>query len=364
MSPARGRDFAVALAAASLPLLPLGCLAAQQTHRSYVCYRADASPTIDGRLDDPAWHAAPWSEPFVDIMGDDAPAPSLATRFTMLWDDDFLYVAARLAEPHVWATLTERDVPVFHDDDFEIFLDPDGDTHQYYEIEINALGTVWDLFLVRPYRDGGPAITAWDIRELRSAVMVDGTLNDPSDIDRGWSVELAIPWPSIVEAAPGRRRPQHGEQWRFNFSRVDWDLHVIDGVYRKRVDTVTGKPLPERNWVWSPQGAVDMHMPEQWGFIQFSRLPVATGTDAFREDVDVPVRQALRAVYRAQRAYRSRVGAYATSLDELDVISLASAVRREIVLTATPVLYQASLPSRAGVGAWHIRDDGKVWRTQ
>ena len=75
----------------------------------------------------------------------------------MLWDDDFFYIAAALEEPHVWATLTEHDSVIFQDPDFEVFLDPDGDNHSYYEIEINALGTVWDLRLVKPYRDGGPA---------------------------------------------------------------------------------------------------------------------------------------------------------------------------------------------------------------
>ena len=25
----------------------------------------------------------------------------------------------------------------------------------------------------------------------------------------------------------------------------------------------------EDNWVWSPQGLVDMHVPERWGVVQF-----------------------------------------------------------------------------------------------
>ena len=56
----------------------------------------------------------------------------------MLWDDQFFYVGAELEEPHVWATLTERDSVIFHDNDFEVFIDPDGDTHLYYELEMNA----------------------------------------------------------------------------------------------------------------------------------------------------------------------------------------------------------------------------------
>lgn len=299
----------------------------------------------------------------MDILGEAAPTPSLETRVSMLWDDDYLYVGAMLEEPHLWATLTERDARIFDDDDFEIFLDPDGDTHHYYEIEINALGTVWDLFLVKPYRDGGPAISAWDIRGLHSAVAADGTVNDPSDTDRGWTVELAIPWQAITETAPGHRRPQPGDQWRVNFSRVDWQVRVVDGGYQKAVDPASRRPLAERNWVWSPQSAVNMHMPERWGFVQFSDLPAGHGTESFVDDVDEPVRRMLRAVYHAQRAYRSETGAYARSLQELELPGFEPSVSGTIEVEATARQYTASLPSRHGIGWWHIRDDGRVWRT-
>jgi len=43
----------------------------------------------------------------------------------MLWDDECLYIAAEMEEPHLWATLTEHDSIIFHDNDFEVFLDPD-----------------------------------------------------------------------------------------------------------------------------------------------------------------------------------------------------------------------------------------------
>ena len=117
----------------------------------------------------------------------------------------------------------QRDAVIFQDHDFEVFLDPGGDTHEYYELEVNALGTAWDLFLVKPYRDGGPALHAWDIAGLRVGVDVRGTLNRPGDRDEGWTVELALPWETLREAAPGRRAPRDGEQWRLNFSRVAVD---------------------------------------------------------------------------------------------------------------------------------------------
>ena len=238
--------------------------------RNYICYRAGDPLEIDGHLDEAAWLAFDWSDDFVDIEGDIRPAPRWRTRVKMLWDDTYLYIGAELEEPHVWGTITQRDAVIFKDNDFEVFIDPDGDTYNYYELEINALGTVWDLFLPKPYRDGGKAVDAWDIEGLQAAVHIQGTINDPSDRDDLWTVELAFPWSALTEHAPGKRAPRGGERWRINFSRVQWRLGVIDGAYRKLTDPDSGEPLAEDNWVWSPQGAVNMHMPEMWGIVEFS----------------------------------------------------------------------------------------------
>ena len=238
--------------------------------RHYICYRASEPLEIDGYLNEAAWLASDWSEDFIDIEGDVHPAPRWRTRVKMLWDDTHLYIGAQLEEPDVWGTITQRDAVIYKDNDFEVFIDPDGDTYNYYELEVNALGTVWDLFLPKPYRDGGKAVDSWDIEGLQAAVHVQGTINDPSDRDDLWTVELAFPWSALTEHAPGKRVPRTGERWRVNFSRVQWQLEVVDGVYRKLADPDTGEPLPEDNWVWSPQGAVNMHMPEMWGVVEFS----------------------------------------------------------------------------------------------
>jgi hypothetical protein len=94
-------------------------------------------------------------------------------------------------------------------------------------------------------------------------VHVDGTLNDPSDSDRSWSVELAIPWTTLGEAAHRPAPPRVGDTWRMNFSRVEWQTRVVDGRYQKVPAT------PEDNWVWSPQGVINMHLPQRWGFVKF-----------------------------------------------------------------------------------------------
>lgn len=206
----------------------------------------------------------------------------------MLWDDTYFYVGAELEEPHIWATLTEHDSVIFQDNDFEVFIDPDGDNHQYYEYEINAYGTDWDLRLVKPYRDGGPALNEWEIPGLKKAVHVAGTINDPTDTDSRWTVELAFPWAVLAEFSKVPSPPRPGDQWRVNFSRVQWDTTIDEGRYVK----VPGRP--EHNWVWSPQGAIDMHRPEMWGYVQFEET-----MSTFREDPDWEVKCALIEAYRA-----------------------------------------------------------------
>jgi len=237
--------------------------------QGYPCQRIAHEIVIDGKLDEAIWSAAPWTRPFVDIEGDIRPDPRHETRARMLWDDTYFYVAAQMDEPHLWATLRERDSVIYYDNDFEVFIDPDGDSHLYTEIELNAFNTVWDLLLIKPYRNGGPAIHAWDIPGLRTAVHLDGSVNDPSDTDRGWSVEIAIPWAVLKETTSTACPPNPGDRWRVNFSRVQWQLETVDGAYRKMTDPLTGKSLPENNWVWSQQRVIAMHEPEHWGIVEF-----------------------------------------------------------------------------------------------
>lgn len=70
------------------------------TPRGYVSYYTETPPQIDGRLDDPAWRDDVWTAPFVDIEGARKPAPRYSTRAAIRWDEDNLYVAAYLEEPH------------------------------------------------------------------------------------------------------------------------------------------------------------------------------------------------------------------------------------------------------------------------
>jgi hypothetical protein len=329
---------------AQMPVVPAGQLEAVPfAPREHVCYRASQPPAIEGNR---------------------KPSPRFATRVKMLWDASYLYVAANMEEPDVWATLTDRDSIVYNDNDVEVFIDPDGDTHNYYEIEVNPLGTVFDLLLPRPYRNGGPPIIAWDVAGLKLGIDVRGTLNHPGDRDQGWTVEMALPWQVLREAAPGKRPPRPGDQWRVNFSRVEWKAEVVGGRYRRPIDPATGKPAAADNWTWSPQGTIDMHQPERWGYVQFSDLAAGKATEAFVEDPNEAVKWALRRLYYRQRSFRAEHGQYANTLGEL----AASDVRVEggnltASLGTTASLYEITAPG-AGGATVHISQDGRTWITR
>jgi hypothetical protein len=275
----------------------------------------------------------------------------------MVWDDTYLYIAAELVEPNLWATMKEHDTVLFHENDFEFFIDPNGDNHEYYEFEINALGTGWDLLLPRPYKDGGKAVNNWEIAGLKSAVHLDGTLNVMTDTDRGWSVELAVPWKALGELARVPSPPGDGQQWRVNFSRVEWALETSTGAYR---------PVPgrrEHNWVWSPQGLVDMHRPETWGYVQFSTA--RAGSVTFAPDPTLTARRWLHQVYYAQRDYRQANGRWASAFDALHVAPPAAGSGLSApMLQVTGSLFQASVALRLGDGRtqqWNIRQDSLIW---
>jgi hypothetical protein len=325
--------------------------------RGYVCYRATSPVTVDGRLDDGAWRDAPWTDDFVDIEGDRKPRPALRTRAKMLWDDSYFYIGAELVEPQLWATITQHDAVIFHENDFEFFIDPNGDNHEYYELEINALGTVWDLLLPRPYKDGGKALNNWEILGLKSAVHLDGTLNVVTDTDRGWSVELAVPWSALGELAWRASPPADGDQWRVNFSRVQWALEVSNGAYRKT------QGRSENNWVWSPQHVVNMHRPEKWGYVQFSAG--RPGSVAFRPDAALPARRWLHEVYYAQIAFRQKNTRWGNSLEELRVAVPSDGLLTAAVLHVAGSQFEASVRLRREGGKserWSIRQDALVTR--
>ena len=253
----------------------------------YVAYRTATKPQIDGRLDEYVWKNAPRSPRFKDMIYGEETIHD--TRAAVLWDDEYLYIAYWIEESDLQATLTERDAPIYQNNDVEFFIaGRDG----YYEFEINSFGTIYEVlfFWEDAYKAGnyetieglavdqpgsqpfngvgyknhprGPRIGffQWDLPGLRTAVFLDGTINDSSDRDRGWTVELAIPWEGLEVLAMADKRslpPEDHDVWRMDFSRFN--------QYKEAP--------PSRDpggWVWSPHGTWDSHVPECFTYIHFS----------------------------------------------------------------------------------------------
>jgi hypothetical protein len=257
----------------------------------YICYRATEPIEINGDLTKPVWANAPRSPRFVDVVNG-RPA-LLDTRAAALWDDDYLYIGFWLDEPSVEAAMAERDSPVFYENDIEVFIDG-GDT--YYEFELNALNTIYEVFFIwqDAYQRGGRfdvpefdlfngrgisfggnfdragrafwrgahprglrwAFPDWDLPGLKTAVNIDGTINDPTDVDRGWTVELAFPWSGMTWLANGRSLPPtDGDIWRLLFAR-----------YQKL--NLLGQEI-STGWTWNRVGSIDNHAPECFTVLHF-----------------------------------------------------------------------------------------------
>ncbi|ASZ10178.1 carbohydrate-binding family 9-like protein [Chitinophaga pendula] len=320
----------------------------------YTCQRTNAPLTIDGKGEETAWRQAAWTLDFQDIESSKKPFPNLRTRVKMLWDDQYLYLLADIEEPHIWARLQQHDTIIYHDNDFEVFIDPDGDTHQYYELEINAYNTVMDLFMPRPYRNGGNALLNWDAKGVRTAVHINGTINNPSDIDKGWSVEIAIPFHTLgfYNQSPA---PRDGQLWRINFSRVQWDTDIRNGQYIKRQQA-------EHNWVWSPQGIIDMHAPEKWGYLHFSRTPAGTTAPVFRLPEEALISKYLWQVYYGQQTYRRKQHRFATQLSALNIPATITDNGKtyQLTLEAIKDQYTATLQGGNMRDKISINQEGKI----
>lgn len=260
---------------------------------TYIAYKTREKIVIDGKLNEKAWELAPKSPRFVDIITGE---PAIYdTRCAVLWDDEYLYIGYWVEEPFVQATYTERDSLLFNENNVELFVDG-GDT--YYELEINALNTIYEVFFIwkdaykkdgkydvpefnlyerEAYTFGGNhdrqgphfwkgthprglryAFTDWDFPGLVTAVHVDGKINDPTHVDKGWTVELALPWEGMKWLANGRPLPpKDGDEWRFQFSRYE-KLHGLNG------------PPQNVGWAWDPAGSDDNHRPEKFTPVTFS----------------------------------------------------------------------------------------------
>ncbi|MFQ6133364.1 MAG: carbohydrate-binding family 9-like protein, partial [Armatimonadota bacterium] len=187
--------------------------------RTYEARRAAQELTIDGHLEEAAWHRVVMTEHFTNIFHPELPEPS-ATQVKALYDDDHLYFSLRARDTDIWATKTERDQPLWEEEVLEVYLDPDGDGRDYAEFEINALGTIIDLLIPQAGdQRNWEKCAQWNCQGLETGVRVFGTVDDPTDRDRGWTAEMAIPRAALPGMPAAPLGP--GDELRVQFFRIE-----------------------------------------------------------------------------------------------------------------------------------------------
>lgn len=215
----------------------------------YVAKRVSRPPKVDGVLDDEAWKAA---APVVLRGSLDGRSLELRTQARLVWDDSSLYVAFEVEDPDVWGTYKERDQPLYEQEVVEVFLDANGDGRTYNELQVSPHNVIFDAYF--PARRQGMDL-GWD-SGVKTAVQVRGTLDDASDKDEGWTVELQVPVARLAEVP--HVPPRKGDRWRFN-------LYRLEHRGRRQVE----------GHAFSPLFVGDFHALPRFGWLVFDRPSMA-----------------------------------------------------------------------------------------
>ncbi len=223
----------------------------------YTCYRAVDKIVLDGKLREKSWKKAPGTGNF--MMYDGKQQSPLSTTAKLVWDDQALYVAFECEDPDIYATFEQRDEALYNQDVVEVFIMRQNNTEGHYvEYEVSPRGTVFDQYLTTP----DTAKLEWTSEALGVGAVVAGTLNKPADGDKGYTIEIRIPFADIYGAEGVS--PEDGTEIRVNLYRMDYST-----------PEEIGKAGADRTFItWSPTGEAKFHQPDKFGVITFRRSPV------------------------------------------------------------------------------------------
>lgn len=188
----------------------------------FECRWAEGKIVIDGKADEPAWGKAQVIDQFgLPWLGDEARPPKTATKARLLWDRDYVYFFAEMQDSDIYADVTEHDGMTWDNDVFELFFKPKDDQPGYYEFQVNAAGTIMDMFLPRRGSGGYRRFKSDGVFHIDAKVSLAGTLNRWEDQDTGWSVEGRIAWKDFQRTGG---RPAEDDRWKFALCRYDYSV--------------------------------------------------------------------------------------------------------------------------------------------
>ncbi|SHE81840.1 Carbohydrate family 9 binding domain-like [Mariniphaga anaerophila] len=192
--------------------------------KEYHCYYIQEKIEIDGQPLEKFWQNV---KPVYFISNTEGEACA-TTFFKAAWDDKYLYFYIWMEDDDIRCTMTERDAHLWHEEVVEIFIDADCNPKTYYEFEWNALNTLLDLYVLNPgySRDKITQWWDWNCLGIKSETYVEGTIQNSNDIDKGWGIEIAIPFDQI-ESAPNIP-PQSGDVWRVDLTRREGSENAGD----------------------------------------------------------------------------------------------------------------------------------------
>ncbi len=326
--------------------------------KKYICYKTHNQIIIDGKADEDIWQATPWNIEFADILGDHFPKPTFLTRAKMLWNNYFLFIIAEMSDPNLKAGDDEK-AEICDNNFFSILIDNNGDTHNFIELQFNVNGRL-NLFNYKSNNFKGEKGNLNKLRAIKSSTYVEGTINTPYDEDKYWSLEVAIPISLLTNG--NNTIAFAGTQWRMNFNRSQFNYIIVDGYYKKEINSETGKIYPNENWVWAPIGENNIYKPELWGFVQFSDNKINDGKDKFNYNTDEDLKWELRNIYYAQNRYFLKNGTYAKKIKDLKSVGFKTkALKYKPKIKHNTDKYTISAKTANGQLTWNINSDGLVW---
>ena len=218
----------------------------------YEVRRVSGAIKLDGVADEPGWERAASIRVFVFPRWKGKQQPQQCEA-KMLWDANYLYVFHKCTDAHIVSKRRKHDDPgLAKDDCFEVMVAPDPKQPDFYfNIEWNVHGSYIDSH--RPKGPQGPRAGAWKARGVKVVARVNGTLNDPSDVDRSWTCEVAIPL-TIFAAQGHSPTPKVGDRWNLNLNRHN---HLPGGVLQLSQWSSSGTPRPA------------FHAPHRFGQVVF-----------------------------------------------------------------------------------------------